>query len=959
MNDWQHDGGRAPREFQQIVELVRHRDVRAQTTEFLRRWFGPCSDDTQPDEDGYQPVASLWCVHRTNPNESRTYTRPVAEAEDLIGDIEADGKLNGEWNVYVRCTTLKYEPQRRGTAADSCQLPGLWVDLDEKDGVTWQGVESFIAALAPMPVTAVTYSGGGWHIWIAFTEPVYGLPPIGKTLRRWRATVARIARSVGIVADDACSGDPARVMRLVGTANVKLERPAPVLCQFVGHDWHRAIRPDDAEDLLDAVPDRPEIPHLSAGPAATGRPGDQYTSAMPMIAVIEAMGGHDWWTDEQGDTYVMRPGKDRGGHGAVLYADGHVAFYSSSWVGPNSSFGFRDVKLALSGDESCVYNDSFRLTAHAWFGPEGTGYDAAVAHAKQLGYRASTKMSDADFERLVARIAPKRRELASHEQFTAAAVTAAVDPAYQVQNSVQPAQSYLAPVVPLVVPVFEPPSAEPDDEAAAPLPPAVRLLVASGALTPPGMPPDVTELQAHQVPTFGVQTLRQLAGQERDPRPWLVDGIIVSGQAGVLGATPKAGKTMMGADMAFSVASGTLFLGIRQCAQGPVIVCLGEGSTTYFRQRLYAIGRSRRYSREQVDALPIAITERTPIVADDIDLAGFANVLLTSRQAWGRDPALVIVDPWYLAAGGEAEIGNIHSAGRLLERPRLVVSALPRFERDTPITDAYDRPVIWTMPAVDRFGNPICDASGNPTYRDTPVIVNKSPDPALMIVHHYNRDKSSVGAERFSGAGIWAWGRFLIAFDEDPDRIRTDSYKDDKRQPTDVVFRVEVSGENVATRPFAVRRIMWTDNHEQAKISPDLAELHYEIRTAPLDAKQDRDGIIPRDKRGNVKPEAPVKVPAEPAKWSRTYATHVADILEENGGVVATKAVLYAEMEVRHGVGRRAVDEVLATMRDDGDVGLRVVKGNRVAIVLVRRPEIRFKLEGESNGETDTISPDT
>lgn len=421
MDDRQQENGQLPaQQSAMIVELVHRRDVRGQTVEFLRRWFGPSAADVEPEQETppVYPVAALWCAHRwrrtrDNAPENRTFSRPVVEAEYLIEDIDRAGLLNGEWNIYVRCTTLDVTPRSgRGKGNDTCQLPGLWVDLDAKDGVTWPDVERFIAAL-PVPVTAVTATGGGWHLWVNFTEPIYGLPACGAAAARWRSTVQRCAKEVGIKADDACSGDLARVMRLVGTANVKAERPEPVLCEFLRSDWHLAVRPDDVLDMLDAAPMRLAKPTMLR-PARSDRPGDQYSASVPMLAILEEMGGHSSWTDERnGDTYVMRPGKFKGCHGAVIYGnDGHAAFYSSSWVGPGTSYPH--VLLALSGEDGCVYNDSFRLLAHSRYGPGNNGYSAAKEYVQSLGFEpAWLPDTDAKFDELVKRLHSSRTSTAA------------------------------------------------------------------------------------------------------------------------------------------------------------------------------------------------------------------------------------------------------------------------------------------------------------------------------------------------------------------------------------------------------------------------------------------------------------------------------------------------------------------------------------------------------------------
>lgn len=601
-----------------IIELVHRRDIRAQAEQFLRQWFGPAALDVEPEADGIEPVASLWCVHRelTGPDGSplsRTFNRPVAEAEHLIGDADGAGILDGGWHVYLRCTTMTRAPHGgRGGAADTCQLPGLWADLDEKDGITQATAEAFVKAL-PLAVSAVTYSGGGWHIWCRFTEPVYGYPAAGPIVRRWRATVERIAAEVGIKVDSVCSGDLARVMRLVGTPNVKADRPAPRLCHIVVERWHLATDTADLDDLLDVVPE-PVARNLSPGPALSDRPGDQFSAAVPMLAVVESMGGHSAYTDDEGDTYIMRPGKDRGNHGAVVYADGHAAFYSSSWVGPGTRYP--NVLNALSGDPGCVYNDSFRLLAHSQFGPEDTGYGLAREHVQALGYGAGWSprgMSDDDWARLVAKLDGGRSGV----------VAAAAPP--QPVASVQPAPQ----PVPQPAPVT-PPWQQPQQ----PVP-----------VAPPQPPPPVQQ------------------------QAWADGWIDPAEMLEAWGFTPEG---QQGSALAYSMA-------VADPSARPVAWVFSDGSVTFAQQacELYAFRALRsgeRYGWR--DLLAVAVDRDGVIGFDDIDLARFSwsqlvdpSVTFEGSDLWSRFRRVVSGVPG-LGHGAEVPRWAFSTALDISRRPR-------------------------------------------------------------------------------------------------------------------------------------------------------------------------------------------------------------------------------------------------------------------------------------------------
>lgn len=370
---------------EQVVDLNTKWGQQQHAKRWLRWWFEASAQDVEPESENIAPVVMAWCAHRSD-RTSRSYFRPVAEAEHLVDDLERDGMLDGNWHVYIRCTTMRHQVSGggRGGATDTAQLPGFWVDLDAKDGVTEADVLRFIKAMGLSVTPMVTASGGGWHIWWPFSTPVFGLVPAGLFLRRWRHTVERVAAEVGIKADSICSGDPARVMRLAGTWNVKIERPVAYMCTIV-QEPVGALMTEDVDGWLDEVPD-PQPYNFKSGPAAGNLPGQQFSAAVPMLAVVERMGGHDWYVDNEGSTHVMRPDKDRGDAGCTIYPDGHASFWSTTWVGPGGKYPH--VLNGNSGDTACVYNDSFRLLAHAFFGPEDTGYPRAREHVQSLGYGA-------------------------------------------------------------------------------------------------------------------------------------------------------------------------------------------------------------------------------------------------------------------------------------------------------------------------------------------------------------------------------------------------------------------------------------------------------------------------------------------------------------------------------------------------------------------------------------------
>ena len=128
-------------------------------------------------------------------------------------------------------------------------------------------------------------------------------------------------------------------------------------------------------------------------------------------------------------------------------------------------------------------------------------------------------------------------------------------------------------------------------------------------------------------------------------------------------------------------------------------------------------------------------------------MALFAHQVATIR------PALVTLDPFYLAARG-AELGDLYKMGALLEGPQH-----------------------------------ICQAAGA----------------SLWVVHHFNR-QAGRGAGRMSGAGPAEWGRVLISAS-----IKT-RHTDTRTRATYVVTELDMIGGEIADQTLRVNRRTWSDD---------------------------------------------------------------------------------------------------------------------------------------------------
>lgn len=260
---------------------------------------------------------------------------------------------------------------------------------------------------------------------------------------------------------------------------------------------------------------------------------------------------------------------------------------------------------------------------------------------------------------------------------------------------------------------------------------------------------------------------------------YLVRPIIAAGDHGMFAAEFKAGKTWALTDMAVSVASATPWLGIFEIeAPGPVLVFAGEGGARKIARRFRAVCDSRRIDPS---TLPVRICLRVPHLTND------AAMLFVEGEIAGHHPALVIVDPLYLAARG-ARGSDLYEMGAHLERIQVV-----------------------------------CQRHGA----------------ALVLSHHWNKTGEGRGAKRMTGAGPDAWGRVLIS------AAVVSRHTDPTTQATSVVLDLDVQGDEVAESTTRIRRRVWADDPN------DLASaLHYEVERLDVDFRTDEsDGLTPSARR--------------------------------------------------------------------------------------------------------------
>jgi len=127
-----------------------------------------------------------------------------------------------------------------------------------------------------------------------------------------------------------------------------------------------------------------------------------------------------------------------------------------------------------------------------------------------------------------------------------------------------------------------------------------------------------------------------------DPEPdepqWLVQDLWAADAVGVIGGAPKACKSMLGLDLAVSVASGTACLGRFEVhTPGPVLVYLAEDALPHLRDRVAQLCRHRGLS---LHSLKLHVVTAPSL---RLDIERDRNAL--DRTLAALTPKLLLLDP--------------------------------------------------------------------------------------------------------------------------------------------------------------------------------------------------------------------------------------------------------------------------------------------------------------------------
>lgn len=209
----------------------------------------------------------------------RTNRIPVHDVEALV-ELCVRG-VRARADVYVNVapqapSAAGLDIGARGGRKTALGLPALFCDVDTSDGAhkvadkpgqlplpTRAEAVGLMRAF-PLPITLLVETGGGFHCWICLDgEPLDWRSPDGaEVIERWKHALETIFAEAGRHLDVGVVSDPARMLRVPGTLNLK--------------------RPDDPRPvrILEAWPE-PDAASSGAAPPAAGQPSTRQPLTVP------------------------------------------------------------------------------------------------------------------------------------------------------------------------------------------------------------------------------------------------------------------------------------------------------------------------------------------------------------------------------------------------------------------------------------------------------------------------------------------------------------------------------------------------------------------------------------------------------------------------------------------------------------------------------------------------------
>jgi len=186
-------------------------------------------------------------------------------------------------------------------------------------------------------------------------------------------------------------------------------------------------------------------------------------------------------------------------------------------------------------------------------------------------------------------------------------------------------------------------------------------------------------MSRHAEPLLRVLRAALVEARKEDDPPWLIEGLWGAGAVGVIGGSPKSGKTWLALEMAVAVASGRPFLGRFSVPRpGPALVLAAEDTPVSVRERLEHLAQARG---ADFSALDVHLILEPAVRIDHLE----DRTRLRATVAHYR-PRLLVLDPYVRLQSGvdendATEVSAILGTLRELSRKESVAIVLVHHTR--------------------------------------------------------------------------------------------------------------------------------------------------------------------------------------------------------------------------------------------------------------------------------------
>ena len=223
-----------------------------------------------------------WGVHPTTckgidpdikPNKQRSSVAIVAAVNCVFSEFDGKDYVQpDEYALHLPGDFAKLPVNAASDAVDDAQEAAFAVDPARYKARSWQHIDQM-----PLAPSVIVDSGGGYHVYHLFAEPVM----VDESNRQHIADVQ--AAWVHLVGSDPSSKDLARVLRVPGTHNRKpYFAPDYPLCSVVTAEFERLYTLADFERLIEGVRIERVARPVSIG-STNGYHGDDYESAVDAL----------------------------------------------------------------------------------------------------------------------------------------------------------------------------------------------------------------------------------------------------------------------------------------------------------------------------------------------------------------------------------------------------------------------------------------------------------------------------------------------------------------------------------------------------------------------------------------------------------------------------------------------------------------------------------------------------